>query len=169
MAHEDDAERAVRAALAMQESLRLEAGLCLYGSDLDSGTSPVEADLVWAIQKVRRTGGARAGGFPGADRILSEISHGAARHRIGLRPDGRAPMRAGTPLFADETATASVGTVTSGAWGPSVEAPVSMAYVSSGHQAPDTVLWGEVRGKRLPATVTALPFRPATYKRRDRT
>ena len=155
--------------LGARDSLRLEAGLCLYGSDLDSGTSPVEADLIWAIQKVRRTGGARAGGFPGADRILSEISHGAARHRIGLRPEGRASMRAGTPLFADETATASVGTVTSGAWGPSVEAPVSMAYVSSGHQAPDTVLWGEVRGKRLPATVTALPFRPATYKRRDRT
>lgn len=155
--------------LGARDSLRLEAGLCLYGSDLDTATSPIEADLAWSIQKVRRTGGLRAGGFPGADRILMELSHGAARHRVGLRPEGRGPMRGGTPLFADETATAAIGAVTSGAWGPSVDAPVSMAYVASGHQAPGTTLWGEVRGKRLPALVTPLPFRPATYKRRDRT
>ncbi|MCA8881087.1 MAG: glycine cleavage system aminomethyltransferase GcvT [Rhodobacteraceae bacterium] len=151
--------------LGARDSLRLEAGLCLYGADLDTATSPIEADLAWSIQKARRTGGARAGGFPGAERILHELSHGTARRRIGLRPEGRAPMRAGTALFADETGGAEIGRVTSGAWGPSVEAPVSMAYVASGHEAPGTTIWGDVRGRRMPAAVTPMPFRPATYKR----
>ncbi|ARE39941.1 Aminomethyltransferase (glycine cleavage system T protein) [Rhodovulum sp. P5] len=151
--------------LGARDSLRLEAGLCLYGNDIDTQITPVEADLTWAIQKVRRTGGARAGGFPGAERILAELENGAARRRVGLLPQTKAPMRAGTPLFADENGGAPIGAVTSGAFGPSVEAPVSMGYVPVDLSAPGTTIYGEVRGKRLPAKITALPFRPATYKR----
>ncbi|WP_372604012.1 glycine cleavage system aminomethyltransferase GcvT [Actibacterium sp.] len=151
--------------LGARDSLRLEAGLCLYGHDIDTGSSPVEAALTWAIQKSRRTGGARAGGFPGAARILTELDTGSARLRVGLRPEGRAPMREGTALFADAEGGDSIGSVTSGGFGPSVEAPISMGYVGAAHAAPGTVIFGEVRGKRLPAIVTALPFRPATYKR----
>ena len=88
--------------LGARDSLRLEAGLCLYGHDIDEGTTPVEAGLEWAIQPARRTGGARAGGFPGAELILGQIAGGAVRRRVGLRPEGRAPMREGTELFADE-------------------------------------------------------------------
>lgn len=151
--------------LGARDSLRLEAGLCLYGHDIDTGTSPVEADLAWAIQKARRTGGAREGGFPGAARILAELATGAARQRVGLRPEGRAPMREGTALFAAETGGDPVGTVTSGGFGPSVEAPVSMAYVPVDLALEGAKLWGEVRGKRLPAEIVRLPFRPSTYKR----
>ncbi len=150
--------------LGARDSLRLEAGLCLYGHDIDSTTTPAEADLGWAIQKVRRTGGARAGGFPGAARILAELADGPARRRAGLRPEGRAPMREGTALFAGPEGGAPIGTVTSGGFGPSVEAPVAMGYLPAGTE-PGTVVYGEVRGKRLPATVAALPFRPANYKR----
>ncbi|MGI1661068.1 glycine cleavage system aminomethyltransferase GcvT [Palleronia sp. KMU-117] len=170
-----EAEGFVRALLAMDEvapiglgardSLRLEAGLCLYGSDIDTTTSPVEAALGWALQKVRRTGGAREGGFPGAGRILRELSGGTGRRRVGLLPDGRAPMRAGTAIFAAEDAAAPIGEVTSGAYGPSVERPISMAYVETASSGLGTTVYGEVRGKRLPATVAAMPFRPATYKR----
>lgn len=149
--------------LGARDSLRLEAGLCLYGHDIDETTSPVEAGLTWAIQKVRRTGGAREGGFPGAARILRELAEGPERCRVGLRPDGRAPMREGTELFApDDT---PLGTVTSGGFGPSVEAPVAMGYVPRAFSAPGTALLGEVRGKKLPVTVAALPFHPTTYKR----
>ncbi len=149
--------------LGARDSLRLEAGLCLYGHDIDEGTSPVEAGLAWAIQKSRRTGGARAGGFPGSDRILRELDHGPERRRVGLRPDGRAPMREGTELFAPDGTP--VGRVTSGGFGPSVEAPIAMGYVAAAFAAPGTALMGEVRGKRLPVTVTDLPFRPSTYQR----
>ncbi|MFL9503581.1 glycine cleavage system aminomethyltransferase GcvT [Rhodopseudomonas palustris] len=149
--------------LGARDSLRLEAGLCLYGHDIDETTSPVEAGLTWAIQKVRRAGGAREGGFPGAARILRELAEGPERCRVGLRPDGRAPMREGTDLFApDDT---PLGTVTSGGFGPSVEAPVAMGYVPRAFSAPGTALLGEVRGKKLPVTVAALPFHPTTYKR----
>jgi aminomethyltransferase len=148
--------------LGARDSLRLEAGLCLYGHDIDASTTPVEAGLDWAIQKVRRAGGARAGGFPGAYRILPELDHGPARRRVGLRPEGRAPMREGTPLFHGEGA---VGVVTSGGFGPSVEAPIAMGYLPSALAAPGTELAGEVRGRRLPVTVCDLPFRPSTYKR----
>jgi aminomethyltransferase len=148
--------------LGARDSLRLEAGLCLYGHDIDTTTTPVEAGLTWAIQKVRRTGGARAGGFPGAARILHELDHGPTRLRVGLRPEGRAPMRGGTALFAGE---APAGTVTSGGFGPSVEAPVAMGYVPVALATIGTGLEGEVRGKRLPVTVAALPFVPTTYKR----
>ncbi len=151
--------------LGARDSLRLEAGLCLYGNDIDTSTSPVEAALTWAIQKVRRAGGDREGGFPGAERILREMAEGTDRLRVGLRPDGRAPMRAGTELFAAADSERPIGAVTSGAYGPSIEGPMSMGYVATGQAAPGTVIYGEVRGKRLPATVTDLPFRPSNYKR----
>ncbi|MES2665106.1 MAG: glycine cleavage system aminomethyltransferase GcvT [Pseudomonadota bacterium] len=149
--------------LGARDSLRLEAGLCLYGHDIDDGTSPVEAGLTWAIQKVRRTGGARAGGFPGAERILRELAEGPERRRVGLRPEGRAPMREGTELFA--TDGTPVGRVTSGGFGPSVQAPVAMGYVAAAFASPGTALLGEVRGKRLAVTVADFPFNPTTYKR----
>jgi aminomethyltransferase len=151
--------------LGARDSLRLEAGLCLYGHDIDTATSPVEASLNWAIQKVRRTGGARAGGFPGAARILDELQNGAARARVGLRPEGRAPMREGTALFAAAEGGEAVGHVTSGAFGPTVGAPVSMGYLPTELAAPGTTVYGEVRGRRMAATVAPLPFTPANFKR----
>jgi aminomethyltransferase len=150
--------------LGARDSLRLEAGMPLYGQDLTPEISPVEAGLGWAIRKVRRTGGARAGGFPGADRILAELDRGPARRRMGLLPQGRAPMRAGTMLYASQDATAPVGTVTSGGFGPSVGAPVAMGYVPFG-TSPGVVLYGDVRGRRLPVTVAALPFHQPRYVR----
>ena len=151
--------------LGARDSLRLEAGLCLYGNDIDITTSPVEAALEWAVQKVRRTGGQREGGFPGTRRILAEFRKGAGRRRVGLLPQTRAPMRAGTQLFASEDAAEPIGEVTSGAFGPSIEAPVSMGYVTTPHARTGTELYGEVRGKRHPVTVADMPFRPSTYKR----
>ncbi|RYG90908.1 glycine cleavage system aminomethyltransferase GcvT [Loktanella sp. IMCC34160] len=151
--------------LGARDSLRLEAGLCLYGNDLDPTTSPVEANLNWAMQKARRAGGAREGGFPGAERILKELADGPSRLRVGLLPEGRAPMRAGVELFAEEEGGAPIGTVTSGAFGPSIERPMAMGYVATSHSATGTRLFGEVRGKRLPVTVADMPFRAATYKR----
>jgi aminomethyltransferase len=148
--------------LGARDSLRLEAGLCLYGHDIDTTTSPVEAGLGWSIQPVRRAGGARAGGFPGAERILRELAEGPSRRRVGLRPDGRAPMREGTALFLDEK---PVGTVTSGGFGPSVAAPIAMGYVPAALAAAGTLLQGEVRSKRLPVVVADLPFRPSAFKR----
>lgn len=151
--------------LGARDSLRLEAGLCLYGNDLDPTTSPVEANLNWAMQKARRAGGAREGGFPGAERILKELADGPSRLRVGLLPEGRAPMRAGVELFAEEEGGEPIGTVTSGAFGPSIERPMAMGYVATGLSATGTRLFGEVRGKRLPVTVADMPFRAATYKR----
>ena len=151
--------------LGARDSLRLEAGLCLYGHDIDTGSSPVEAGLDWAIQKVRRSGGARAGGFPGAARILGELSGGPARRRVGLLPDGRAPMREGVELFAGPDGGTSVGRITSGGFGPSVERPISMGYLPLALCTIGTIVYAELRGKRLPATVTGLPFRPAQFKR----
>ncbi|MCL4108743.1 UNVERIFIED_CONTAM: hypothetical protein GTU68_049084 [Idotea baltica] len=151
--------------LGARDSLRLEAGLCLYGNDIDTTTTPVEASLSWAIQKSRRKGGARAGGFPGADIILDQLENGVSQKRIGLLPEGRAPMRAGTKLFASQTDKTPVGEVTSGAFGPSLQRPVSMAYVTTEHSKPDTTLWADVRGKRLAARVAPMPFQPTTFKR----
>ncbi|KNX40856.1 Aminomethyltransferase [Roseovarius tolerans] len=172
---EDQAEPLARALLANEavapiglgarDSLRLEAGLCLYGHDIDTTTSPVEASLNWAIQKVRRAGGDRAGGFPGAARILNELQTGAARARVGLRPEGRAPMREGTPLFASAEGGDPVGHVTSGAFGPMIEGPMSMGYVPADMATEGNELFGEVRGKRLPVRVAKLPFTPANFKR----
>jgi len=148
--------------LGARDSLRLEAGMPLYGHDIDTGTSPVEAGLAWAIQKARRRGGARAGGFAGAARILQELDHGPARLRVGLRPETRAPMREGVALFAGDT---PAGTITSGGFGPSVNAPIAMGYVSAAHAAQGTELTGDLRGKRLPVRVATFPFHPTNYKR----
>jgi len=151
--------------LGARDSLRLEAGLCLYGHDIDVATSPVEAGLIWAIQKLRRSGGAREGGFPGAARILAELTNGTPRKRVGLRPEGRAPVREGVPLFAAEAGGDAVWHVTSGGFGPTVGAPVAMGYVPAELAEPGTQLWGEVRGKRLALDVVRLPFVPANFKR----
>lgn len=148
--------------LGARDSLRLEAGLCLYGHDIDTTTSPVEAGLTWALQKSRRSGGARAGGFIGAARILDELSNGPRRLRVGLRPEGRAPMREGVALFSGQT---EIGAVTSGGFGPSVCAPIAMGYVTADYAKIGTTIMGDLRGKHLPMTVTALPFHPTTYKR----
>jgi aminomethyltransferase len=151
--------------LGARDSLRLEAGLCLYGSDLDETTTPVEAALEWTIPKARRNGGDRGGGFPGAKTILRQLVTGAARRRVGLRPEGRAPVRRGTCLFRLADDTTPVGIVTSGGFGPNLNAPISMGYVSSDTAMPNTRLFAEVRGKRLPVTVSQLPFVPTRYKR----
>ncbi|KIN75056.1 Aminomethyltransferase [Sulfitobacter noctilucae] len=151
--------------LGARDSLRLEAGLCLYGHDIDASTTPVEGALNWAIQKVRRAGGDRAGGFPGAEVILAQLSDGASRKRVGLLPEGRAPMREGVALFDAAEDGSQVGQITSGGFGPSVGAPVAMGYVDSDHSAIGTTLWGEVRGKRLPLSVAKLPFVAANFKR----
>jgi aminomethyltransferase len=151
--------------LGARDSLRLEAGLCLYGHDIDTATTPVEAALEWSVQKSRRTGGARAGGFPGAEKILAHFDQGASRRRVGLRTEGRAPVREGALLFADATAGEPVGKVTSGGFGPSLNAPVAMGYVPTASSALGTKLFAEVRGQRLPLTVAAMPFVKNTYKR----
>lgn len=151
--------------LGARDSLRLEAGLCLYGNDIDTTTSPIEAGLEWAIQKARRSGGARAGGFPGADRILSELEKGTSRRRVGLKPEGKAPVRGHAKLYADAEGKTELGEVTSGGFGPSVEGPVAMGYVAASHAEPGTQIYAEVRGKYLPVTVTAMPFVTPTYKR----
>jgi aminomethyltransferase len=152
------------AGLGARDSLRLEAGLPLYGHDLDTTTSPIEAGLAWSIQKARRAGGARAGGFPGAGRILRELAQGPARRRTGLRPEGRAPMRGGVALFAATEAGEAIGRVTSGGFAPSLGAPVAMAYLPA--DLPDgAAVWGELRGRRLAARLVPLPFRPHSYQR----
>ncbi|WP_296639456.1 glycine cleavage system aminomethyltransferase GcvT [Roseinatronobacter sp.] len=151
--------------LGARDSLRLEAGLCLYGHDITEMTSPVMAGLQWAIQKARRAGGAREGGFPGAERILQELADGPLAIRVGLRPEGRAPMREGTVLWDAPEGGRNLGGVTSGGFGPSIGAPIAMGYIPTTSAQPGTRLWGEVRGKRLPVTVCDLPFRPSTYKR----
>jgi aminomethyltransferase len=151
--------------LGARDSLRLEAGLCLYGHDIDPTTTPVEAALEWSVQKSRRKSGVRAGGFPGADLILAQFEGGAARRRVGLRPEGRAPVREGAPLFADATSTEQVGTVTSGGFGPSLNAPVAMGYLRTALAAVGTQVFAEVRSQRLPCLVSTTPFVPNTYKR----
>ena len=150
--------------LGARDSLRLESGLCLYGQDMNTETTPVEASLGWAIQKVRRTGGERAGGFPGARRILQELDAGAARCRIGLIPEGRAPLRQGVKLYADETSEAPIGEITSGGYGPSLEKPVAMAMIGSAYRQART-LSAELRGRRVPVRLSAMPFITQTYKR----
>lgn len=151
--------------LGARDSLRLEAGLCLYGHDIDTATTPVEAALEWSVQKSRRSGGMRAGGFPGAEKILAHFDNGAARRRVGLRTEGRAPVREGALLFADATSGEPIGQVTSGGFGPSLNAPVAMGYVPVSLSALGTQLFAEVRGQRLPLTVAAMPFVKNTYKR----
>jgi aminomethyltransferase len=152
--------------LGARDSLRLEAGLCLHGNDIDTTTTPVEAALEWAIQKVRRCGGEREGGFPGADVVLRQLTAGAPRRRVGLRPETKAPIRAGTLLYASESGGEPAGRVTSGSFAPTLEAPVAMGYVPTEQAGLGTRLFAEVRGKRLPVTVTPLPFVTPGYKRR---
>jgi aminomethyltransferase len=145
--------------LGARDSLRLEAGYCLYGHDIDTNTSPVEAGLNWSIQKRRR----EEGGFPGYDRIKRELTDGPARKRVGIRPEGRAPAREGAAIATPEGR--EIGIVTSGGFGPSVQAPVAMGYVEAEFAAPDTPLHLVVRGKPLPARIAPLPFSPHRYKR----
>ena len=151
--------------LGARDSLRLEAGLCLYGHDIDVGTNPVEGALIWAIQKVRRAGGDRAGGFPGAEAILAALENGVTRKRVGLLPEGRAPMREGVEIFDAAEGGQMIGIVTSGGFGPTMGGPVAMGYVGIEHTKLGTALWGEVRGKRMPLTVAKLPFVAANFKR----
>ncbi|MBS82429.1 glycine cleavage system aminomethyltransferase GcvT [Variovorax sp.] len=160
--------------LGARNSLRLEAGLCLYGSDIDTSTTPVEASLNWAIQKVRRTGGARAGGFPGAEKILAQLTAatGAAGHldhdtlkrsRVGLVALERIPVRDGTPLQSFEGQ--DIGQVTSGLLGPTADRPVAMGYVATAFAEPGTRVQAIVRGKPVPMEVSTLPFVPTRYYR----
>ena len=151
--------------LGARDSLRLEAGLCLYGSDIDATTTPVEASLNWAIPAVRRNDGRRAGGFPGAGTILAQLENGPPRRRVGLRPDGRAPVRGGALLFSSAAGGEPIGTVTSGGFGPSVDAPVAMGMIEAHLASIGTQLFAEVRGKRLPVSIAALPFITQNYKR----
>ncbi|SFR01959.1 glycine cleavage system aminomethyltransferase GcvT [Poseidonocella sedimentorum] len=151
--------------LGARDSLRLEAGLCLYGHDITTETTPVEAGLTWAIQKARRAGGAREGGFPGAGVILEELADGPALRRVGLMPEGRAPMREGVALFAASEGGDPVGTITSGGFGPSVGGPVAMGYVSADYAGGDALLYGEVRGRRHPVRIAPMPFVPSNFKR----
>lgn len=145
--------------LGARDSLRLEAGLCLYGHDIDETTTPVEAALTWSIGKRRR----EEGGFPGADIILDQIKNGAPRKRVGILPDGRAPAREGTEIQAPDGT--SIGSITSGGFGPSLEAPLAMGYVTTGHAAAGSALNVVVRGKALPAKTAKMPFVPNGYKR----
>jgi len=151
--------------LGARDSLRLEAGLCLYGHDIDSTTTPVEAALQWSIQKSRRGGGVRAGGFLGADKILAQLATGAPRRRVGLKAEGRAPVREGAPVFANQSSGGPIGAVTSGTFGPSLNAPVAMGYVPAELSAQGKELFVELRGQRLAMRVAAMPFVPNTYKR----
>jgi aminomethyltransferase len=151
--------------LGARDSLRLEAGLCLYGHDIDTTTTPAEGALQWSIQKSRRNGGARAGGFSGADVILAQLERGAPRRRVGLRPEGRAPVREGAPLFADSASNEQIGAVTSGGFGPSIGAPVAMGYLPSAQATDGGTVFAELRGQRLPLRISPMPFVPNTYKR----
>src|SRR4051812_30407175 len=150
--------------LGARDSLRLEAGLCLYGHDIDTTTTPVEGALQWSIQKSRRDGGARAGGFFGAEVILRQLEQGAPRKRVGLRPERRTPVREGAPLFADESSGAQIGRVTSGGFAPSLNAPVAMGYLPA-EAAAGGAVFAELRGQRLPLRIAPMPFVPNTYKR----
>jgi aminomethyltransferase len=145
--------------LGARDSLRLEAGLCLYGHDIDTSTSPIEAGLAWSIQKRRR----EEGGFPGAERVLAELRDAAPRLRVGLRPEGRVPAREGAEIKSSEGAP--IGKITSGGFGPSLGAPIAMGYVERVFAAPGTPVALVVRGKDIPAAVAALPFVPHRYHR----
>lgn len=145
--------------LGARDSLRLEAGLCLYGHDIDTGTSPIEAGLNWSIQKRRR----EEGGFPGATRVQRELADGPSRVRVGLLPEGRAPAREGAEIATPEGEI--VGKVTSGGFGPTLNGPCAMGYVARAHAAPGTRLDLIVRGKPMPAVVAPMPFVPNRYKR----
>jgi aminomethyltransferase len=145
--------------LGARDTLRLEAGLCLYGNDLDETTSPIEADLRWTISKRRR----EAADFPGADRVMDELAGDASRKRVGLVPEGRAPAREGTVIHTP--GGDAIGIVTSGGFGPSVEHPIAMGYVPTDMATEGTKVELAVRKKMVPATVTKMPFQPHQYFR----
>lgn len=149
--------------LGARDTLRLEAGLCLYGHDIDETTTPVEAGLKWAISRDRRPGGSRAGGYPGDAVIARQLSEGVSRRRVGIRPEGRAPVRDGVVLI--DKRGSEVGKITSGAFGATIGGPVAMGYVATDHSAPDTELDAMVRGKSLPVRVVRLPFVEHRYFR----
>jgi aminomethyltransferase len=151
--------------LGARDSLRLEAGLCLYGSDLNPAITPVMASLEWAIQKARRAGGSRAGGFPGADVIFRQLADGPSRRRVGLKVEDRVPVRGGAKLYSDEISPSTIGVVTSGGFGPSVQAPIAMGYVDKNFATTGKRIFGDVRGKRVALRVCDLPFVPHRYKR----
>jgi aminomethyltransferase len=164
-----DAERFARAllehpdvapiGLGARDSLRLEAGLCLYGHDLDPSTSPVEGNIAFVLGKRRK----EEANFPGAPRILRELTNGPKRLRVGLRPEGRAPAREGAEIV--DASGAKIGVVTSGGFGPTMNAPVAMGYVDAAHAKTGTQVSLMVRGKPLPAVVAGMPFVPHTYYR----
>ncbi|MBC7941819.1 MAG: glycine cleavage system aminomethyltransferase GcvT [Chitinophagaceae bacterium] len=151
------------AGLGARDTLRLEAGLCLYGHDISETTSPVEAGLSWAIQKVRRPGGARAGHYPGAAVIEEHLAGGAPFKRVGLIGLERAPVREGTVIV--DAHGHKLGTVCSGTLAPSVDRPIAMAYLLRDHALPQHEVYAEVRGKRLPMRVSPMPFHPHRYHR----
>ena len=173
--HNDQAEKLARALLAQPEvkpvglgarnSLRLEAGLCLYGNDIDETTTPIEANLNWAIQKVRRAGGARAGGFPGAEKILAQLADPTqlSRKRVGLKALERVPVRDHTALHA--LTGEVIGEVTSGLLGPSINQPVAIGYVGAAFATIGTQVNAMVRGKLVLMEVCAMPFVPNNYFR----
>ncbi|MBL8568636.1 MAG: glycine cleavage system aminomethyltransferase GcvT [Phreatobacter sp.] len=152
-------ERVKPIGLGARDSLRLEAGLCLYGHDINTFTSPIEAGLTWSIQKRRRT----EGGFPGAARVQKELAEGAPRARVGILPDGRAPAREGTVIKAADGSP--IGDVTSGGFGPTINGPLAMGYVNRRFAEPGTPVLLEVRGKDLPAKIVTMPFAPHRYFR----
>ena len=145
--------------LGARDSLRLEGGLCLYGHELDETISPIEADLVWSIQKRRRT----EGGFIGAARVQKELAEGVAKKRVGIRPEGRAPARDGTIIT--DAAGREIGKITSGGFGPSVGGPIAMGYVEANSSVPGTKIQLVVRGNPMPAEIVTLPFIPNRFKR----
>ena len=155
--------RVAPAGLGARDTLRLEAGLCLHGHDIDTTTTPVEAGLSWAIQKVRRPDGARAGGYPGAERIGRELADGPARRRVGLVGSERVPVREGAPVV--DAVGRTVGRVTSGTVSPDLGVPIAMAFVDPASAAVGTALWCTVREKPQPMTVAAMPFVPHRYHR----
>lgn len=151
------------AGLGARDSLRLEAGLCLYGNDIDENTTPVEADLLWAIQKIRKAGGEREGGFIGADVILAKIAEGASQKRVGFLVDGKAPVRAHTELF--DTAGNHIGEVTSGGFGATINAPLAMGYVDIANAEVGSKVIAKARKKEIELTVAAMPLVPQRYHR----
>jgi glycine cleavage system T protein (aminomethyltransferase) len=149
--------------LGARDSLRLEAGLCLYGHDMDQNTTPIEAGLIWSISKSRRAGGEKAAGFLGAEKILEQITNGAPRKRVGFSIDGRAPVREEAEIVNEAGET--VGTVTSGGFGPTIGGPVAMGYVESAYAAVGTALFALVRSKKIPLQVIKMPFVKQNYVR----
>ena len=149
--------------LGARDSLRLEAGLCLYGHDMNSATTPVEASLLWAVSKARRAEGTRAGGFPGAEQVFAQQQAGVARKRVGLLPQERTPVREGAEIV--DEAGQVIGQVCSGGFGPTLGAPVAMGYLDSAHAALDTPVWAIVRGKRVAMKVSKMPFVAQRYYR----